>query len=162
VRERDRKWVLAQLVREADRRFREEHQPDLIRRASEHLHHLTGGRYSRLLVDESREDGLFHLMGPGIPAPIPLAPPVSTGTLEQAYLSLRLAIVDHLDHGSERLPLFLDEVFANWDRERRDRGLDVIADLSSSRQLFIFTCHPAMAERLECRGARVLRLERDS
>src|SRR5690606_4406454 len=33
VRERDRRWVLAQLLREADRRFREEHQPDLVRRA---------------------------------------------------------------------------------------------------------------------------------
>ena len=44
VVERDRKWVLAQLVREADRRFREEHQPDLLRRASTFLEHLTGGR----------------------------------------------------------------------------------------------------------------------
>ena len=162
VQERDRKWILAQLVREADRRFREEHQPDLIRRASSHLAHLTGGRYDRLLVDETRADGLFQLMGPGLPAPIPLAPPVSTGTLEQAYLSLRLAIVDHLDQGSERLPLFIDEALVNWDLERRDRGLDVLADLSSSRQLFVFTCHPAMAERLEGRGGRVLRFEGDT
>ena len=162
VRERDRKWILGQLVREADRRFREEHQPDLMRRASSHLAHLTGARYDRLLVDETRADGLFQLMGPGLPAPIPLAPPVSTGTLEQAYLSLRLAIVDHLDQGRERLPLFIDEALVNWDLERRDRGLDVLADLSSSRQLFVFTCHPAMAERLEARGGRVLRLEGDS
>jgi uncharacterized protein YhaN len=157
--ERDKKWVLAQLVREADRRFREEHQPDLIRRASSYLEHLTGGRYDRLLVDEQGDGDLFQLMGPGLPAPIPLAPPISTGTLEQAYLSLRLAIVDHLDQGEERLPLFIDEAFVNWDDERRDRGLEVLANLSASRQVFTFTCHPEMADRLQAHGGRVLRLD---
>jgi uncharacterized protein YhaN len=150
--------VLAQLVREADRRFREEHQPDLLRRASAHLEHLTGGRYDRLLVDESGPDGLFQIVGPGLPAPVPLSAPVSTGTLEQAYLGLRLAIVDHLDQGHERLPLFIDEAFVNWDPVRRSRGLDVVVDLAAARQLFVFTCHPETADRLAERGARVLRL----
>jgi uncharacterized protein YhaN len=154
--------VLAQLLREADRRFRQEHQPDLLRRASAHLEHLTGGRYDRLLVDESGPDGLFQIVGPGLPAPVPLSPPVSTGTLEQAYLGLRLAIVDHLDQGHERLPLFIDEAFVNWDPVRRSRGLEVVADLAASRQLFVFTCHPETAERLADRGARVLRLDRDA
>jgi uncharacterized protein YhaN len=161
MRERDRKWVLARVLREADRRFREAHQPDLIRRASAHLAHLTGGRYDRLLIDENRSDGPFRIMGPALPAPISLAPPVSTGTLEQAYLSLRLAIVDHLDEGHDRLPLFVDEALVNWDRARRDRGLDVLADLASVRQIFVFTCHPELASRLEGRGARVVRLGRE-
>jgi uncharacterized protein YhaN len=158
VRERDRKWVLAQVLREADRRFREEHQPDLVRRAGSYLAHLNGGRYERLVVDETADSNLFHLVGPGLPAPVPLAPPVSTGTLEQAYLSLRLAIVDHLDQGGERLPLFVDEVFVNWDHERRLRGLEVLAGIAAERQVFVFTCHPAVADDLERRGGRVLRL----
>ena len=160
ARERDRKWVLAQLVRAADRKFREEHQPDLIRRASSYLKRLTGGRYDRLLVDEYRDGDLFQLVGPGLPAPVPLDRPISTATLEQAYLSLRLAIVDHLDQGKERLPLFIDEAFVNWDAERRDRGLEVLAEASSTRQVFAFTCHPEMAERLGALGACVLRLRR--
>ncbi len=158
VRQRDRAWLVAQLLREADRRFREEHQPDLLRRASVYLERLTGGRYTRILVDELGEGDLFRLVGPGLPQPVPLARPISTGTLEQAYLSLRLAIVDHLDRERERLPLFIDEALVNWDPTRRDRGLDVLAELSESRQLFAFTCHPELAARLESRGARVLRL----
>ena len=160
IEERDRKWVLAQLIREADRRFRQEHQPDLIRRASEYLSHLTAGRYDGLLLDEQGDGDLFQLVGPGLPRPIPLAAPISTGTLEQAYLSLRLAIVDHLDQGPEKLPIFIDEAFVNWDAERRDRGLEVLSRLSESRQVFAFTCHPEMAARLEGHGARILRLER--
>ena len=148
-----------QLVKEADRRFREEHQPDLLRKASRYLSRLTGGRYDRLLVDEGGSD-LFQLVGPGLPAPIPLARPVSTGTLEQAYLSLRLAIVDHLDEGKERLPLFIDEAFVNWDDGRREQGFEVLKEVAGTRQVFAFTCHPEMAARLESLGARVLLLDR--
>jgi uncharacterized protein YhaN len=159
VRERDRKWVLAHALREADRRFRDEHQPDLMRRASEHLAHLTDGRYTRIAADEAAGRDRFQIHGAGLPRPIPLVSPVSTGTLEQAYLALRLAIVDHLDQGRERLPLFVDEVFVNWDRDRRLRGMRVLAGIAKRRQLFVFTCHPEVSGDLEGHGARVLKLD---
>ena len=84
---------------------------------------------------------------------------MSTGTLEQAYLALRLAIVDHLDDGKERLPLFVDEALVNWDPPRRDRGLQVLAQLSETRQIFFFTCHPPVARRLEELGGRRFQLD---
>ncbi len=159
VRERDRRWVMAHLVREADRRFRDEHQPDLVRRASDYLKHLTGDRYDRIVVDEVTDGDIFHVSGPGLTKPVALAPPISTGTLEQAYLSLRLAIVDHLDQGGERLPLFLDEAFVNWDAERRNRGLEVLGSIARRRQVFVFTCHPDVAAELKDVGAEVLELD---
>lgn len=159
IAERDRMWVLARLVREADRRFREQHQPDVVRKASGYLRRMTGGRYERLIVDDGPHGDLFQLVGPRLPTPIPLARPISTGTLEQAYLSLRLAIVDHLDPGDERLPLFMDEAFVNWDAQRRRWGLELLEEVSRMRQVFAFTCHPEMAEELRGRGACVLRLE---
>jgi len=154
--ERDRRWLLARVLRQADRRFREEHQPDLLRRASAHLSVLTDGRYDRVLADETSGSGSFQVLGPGLPGPILLAPPMSTGTLEQAYLALRLAIVDHLDQGLERLPLFVDEVLVNWDRERRTRGMKLLAAVARHRQVFVFTCHPEVAHGLETQGARVI------
>jgi uncharacterized protein YhaN len=159
LHDRDRRWILAQLLREADHRFREEHQPDLLRRAGSHLARLTNGRYTRIVAEDGTSQDRFLLVGPGLPGPIPLAPPVSTGTLEQAYLALRLAIVDHLDHGLERLPLFVDELFVNWDASRRTQGLDILKALSKERQLFAFTCHAHVAEELQAGGARMLRLD---
>jgi uncharacterized protein YhaN len=156
IRERDRRWAMAQLLRVADRRFREEHQPDLIRRAGRYLRQLTGGRYDRLVADEAASDGRFQLLGPDLPAPLGLAPPLSTGTLEQAYLALRFAIVDHLDQGHERLPLFVDEVFVNWDTYRRGKGMELLAGVAGHRQVFVFTCHHEVAHDLEGRGALVL------
>ena len=92
------------------------------------LSHLTGGRYDRLIVDETDSGQIFHVAGPAVPESVPLASPLSTGTLEQAYLSLRLAIVDHLDQGRARLPVFVDGVLVNWDRERRARGIERLAE----------------------------------
>ena len=159
-RERDRRWVLARLIRETDRRFREEHQPELVRRAGEHLATITGGRYARVLLSEGTEQGPFRVRGPDGRLPVDVAEPLSTATREQIWLALRLAAVDHLDREGERLPLFLDETLVNWDPARRERGIALLARLAAERQLFVFTCHPDVAERLRAQGARVIVLDK--
>ncbi|MGI9628852.1 MAG: hypothetical protein ACR2QM_18600, partial [Longimicrobiales bacterium] len=157
IRHRDRAYVLAQLVREADRRFREAHQPDILLSAGRQLSHITGGRYDRILVGDG-DDGAFYLNGPESPKPVKVGLPISTGTREQVYLALRLAIIDHLDAHGERLPLFMDEAFVNWDANRRDRAFELMSRIAETRQIFFFTCHPEMAEELEDRGGKVIRL----
>jgi uncharacterized protein YhaN len=72
------------------------------------------------------------------------------------YLSLRLAAMDQLDAGGERLPLCVDEALVNWDRERMGRGLDLLLEVGRTRQVFFFTCQPHMARRLSEAGARHL------
>ena len=157
-RERDRKHVLAQLLREADRRFREEHQPALVRRAGEHLASVTDGRYTRVLLSDGTGELTFRLRDAQGSPPVPVGPPLSTATREQVYLALRLAAVDHLDREGERLPLFLDDTLVNWDPERQECGMDLLARLADERQLFVFTCHPGAARALDRRGAQVIRL----
>lgn len=157
-RERDRRFLLGRLVRRAERRFRDEHQPDLLRRAEEYLSRITGGRYTRLLLEEGEGGSVFHLEAPHLPGSLPVEVPLSTGTREQVYLALRLAIVDHLDQDREPLPLFLDEVLVNWDAGRRGRGVDLLAEVAGTRQVFLFTCHPGLAREVEERGGAVLDL----
>ena len=159
IAERDRRWVLAQLIRDADRRFRDAHQPDMVRRASRHLERLTAGRYDRLVVDEAGEGDVFGVAGPATDSVVPLSHPISTGTLEQAYLAIRLGMVDHLDRAGERLPLFVDEVFVNWDEERIGFGLSEVAAVAEHRQLFVFTCHTEVARALEALGGRIIEME---
>jgi len=157
VRERDRAYVLAHVVREADRRFREAHQPDILKSAGRQLGHITDGRYNRIIVGEGNDEA-FYLKGPEYPKPVRVGSPISTGTREQVYLALRLAIIDHLDARGERLPLFMDEAFVNWDSGRRDRAFELMARISRTRQVFFFTCHPEMADELADRGGRIIRL----
>ena len=156
-RRRDRLFVLARAIRVAERRFRDAHQPDLLRRAGEHLARITEGRYSRLLLGDVGQDP-FLVTADHLPRPHPAEAPLSTGTREQIYLALRLAIVDHLDRERTPLPLFFDEVMVNWDAHRRRRGLELLAELSRKRQIFFFTCHPDLAGAVRELGGSVIRL----
>ena len=157
-RERDRKHVLGRIIREADRRFREQHQPELVRKAGEYLSAITAGRYERLLLSDGDGDLTFKLRDASSRHPVTIDAPLSTGTREQAYLALRLAAVDQLDKDGERLPLFLDETLVNWDPARRDRGLALLACVARERQVFVFTCQPEAAQALAERGARLITL----
>jgi uncharacterized protein YhaN len=144
---RDRLMFLANIIRHADQQFRFKHQPDVIQKASEYLAKITGGRYQRMLLEDEERRLMVFEKGSGIP--IEVDESLSQGTRDQVYLSIRFALMDHLDANQERLPACLDEVFVNWDADRRQLGYEILKDLASRRQVFIFTCHPWMAEELE-------------
>lgn len=61
---------------------------------------------------------------------------LSTGTIEQIYLALRLSVIDEIS--TEKLPIFLDETFAFYDDERLEEALKFL--LSVENQVIIFTC----------------------
>ena len=149
-REHDRKIVLAHAVREADGRFREEHQPDVVRRASGYFATITANRYDDIMISDAGELEVRRADDDRILA----AGKLSTGTKEQLYLAMRLAALDHLDHDRERLPVFIDEAFVNWDAARRGRGFRLLRELSQTRQVFVMTCHERWAEELIDAGAK--------
>lgn len=147
LRKHDRLILMKSILYAADRRFRDEHQPDVLKKAGKYLEGITEGRYTRLFSQEGgREELLVRAYNDS--EPIPAAHPLSRGTLEQIYLSLRLAVIDHLDENGERLPLFLDEAFVNWDGIRLENGIRLLKDISAVRQIFLFTCHEDMADDL--------------
>ena len=126
-REHDRKIVLAHAVREADHRFREDHQPDVVRRAPATSPPLptTGttaswvGDSGEFYVRRSCDGGTGTAGAVGAAGATVAAEELSTGAREQLYLAMRLAIMSHLDHDRERLPVFIDEALVNWDAARR-------------------------------------------
>jgi uncharacterized protein YhaN len=157
--ERDRRWILARAVRVAERTFRELHQPELVRRAEATLAALTRGRYTGLIVGDDEDPDALQVRGGELEGPQPVARPLSTGTREQIWFALRLAVVDLVEGGGEPLPLVLDEVLVNWDAERRAAALEALADQAQRRQVFLVTCHPAFAREAESRGARLVELD---
>lgn len=65
---------------------------------------------------------------------------LSHGSMEQLYLSLRLAMAELVYEG-RRVPLFLDEAFSSYDEKRLKSVLDYLRSVSDKYQIFIFTCH---------------------
>ena len=151
---RDRLFLLAKLVQEADRQFREDHQPALLKKAGKYVHQMTGGRYDRIVIGETGEK--FFSLRDRNSQLRKMSGPFSQGIKEQVYFALRLAAIEHLDADHERLPLFLDEVFVNWDQQRLGRAFELVKQVSRQRQVFFFTCHEAMASKLEAHGGMVV------
>ncbi len=109
-------------------------------RASEILSDLTGGRYRRILLDETAEVRIHtssRVLG---------LHQVSGGTLQQIYFALRMASAELLC-GENRLPILLDEPFALYDDERLEMALRWLKN--SGRQVILFTCQKREREILE-------------
>ena len=160
AREHDRLRVAARLVREADRRFREQHQPDVLRRAGAYLARVTDGRYGQLLMGEEADAGHLRVRdSEGELVDVDAEGALSRGTRDQIFFALRLAVADHLDAGQERLPLILDELFVHWDPERMAAGVRGLGAMADQRQMILFTCHPDLAARMgELLGTEPVRL----
>ena len=63
---------------------------------------------------------------------------LSIGTIDQLYLSLRLATIEEVS--KEKMPIILDESFAYYDNERLQKILQYLSEEYQDRQVIIFTC----------------------
>lgn len=143
---RDRLELMKNIIGKSDRDFREEHQPDVLKRASEYIDIITAHRYDSIFIEEG--DRRTMRVRDGSSGEIIETDKLSRGTKEQIYLSFRLALMDHIGGGGEKIPAFLDEALVNWDSSRRGNLDEILKRISSKRQIFIFTCDATVAERL--------------
>jgi uncharacterized protein YhaN len=128
------------LIRRTRQIYERERQPKVLQQASHYMSVITGGRYVRVLAPfgeqrliVERDDG-YQLDTSRL----------SRGTAEQLYLAMRFALVEAHASAQEALPLVLDDILVNFDEERAARCLDCLAQISSSRQVLMFTCHDYM------------------
>lgn len=107
----------------------------LERRAGEYLRVATRGGYQKVALDERTlapkvwVEAVRAWKGPA---------GLSQGTVDQLYLSLRLALLDVICQGRTP-PLFLDEPFVHVDPERMNGVLALLAGAARQRQVFLFT-----------------------
>ncbi len=146
-RERDRLALLESIVARAETAFRDAHQPDVLRRASEYLRRVTDGRYTRL--DYDAEARALSVTCAERAEPLPVRHPISRGTLDQIFLCLRLGLLDHLDEERERLPLVLDDALLRMDDVRRPEVYRLLEHAARRRQIFLLTCHAGIAGEAE-------------
>ena len=132
------------LAAAALRRFRERHQPEVLRRASAWLAAMTGGRHVAVRV-RGEGEGL-EIAGP---AGETLGPDqLSRGTVEQLWLALRLALAVHVAGAGAAPPLVLDDVLVDFDPARRAAAARILAGVGRELQVLVLTCHPDLADLL--------------
>ncbi|MFW6116946.1 MAG: ATP-binding protein, partial [bacterium] len=126
--------VLQEAKDQAMRSARDELEP----RIAAHLAHLTQGRYARVRADE--ELNLRVLSSQKDRWVAADSPELSSGTLDQLYLAVRLALVELL-YQDARPPLLLDDPFVKFDATRRQHALILCKEIAQVHQVLLFTCH---------------------
>lgn len=137
-----RRWAVRRLclfiLDEARQRFEREHQPAVVRRASDYLAKITGGQYTRLV--RQFETGV--LLAETATGEQKERTAWNRGLLEQIYLCLRLGFIEDYATKAEPLPLIMDDVFANFDPDHARRAAEAIAAFARQYQVLYMTCHP--------------------
>lgn len=82
---------------------------------------------------------------------------LSSGTADQAYLSLRLALIK-LISADESMPIFLDDVLSQYDDKRTAEALEFLKEYAESSQILLFTCHNSITEQAKSNGIKVINL----
>ncbi|MEH2932420.1 AAA family ATPase [Candidatus Ventrimonas sp. KK005] len=107
--------------------------------ASDMIFNITGGAYDSMSVDENLN--LFMNTRTKL-VPVTL---VSSGTLDQVYLALRLAAAQLIQSGHDQMPLIFDDSFVQYDEERLKTTLKWLSQ-TYEHQILLFTCHQREAQ----------------
>lgn len=109
--------------------------------ASDLIDGITGGIYNSMSVDENLN--IFMNTRTKL---VPVDQ-VSSGTMDQVYLALRLAAARLIQPEGDSMPLIFDDSFVLYDDERLRIALKWLAGAYSA-QIIIFTCHRREAQML--------------
>ena len=147
------KWCATRLAGHVIERLQHEietqRQPQLLQDASNLLFRLTCGNYRRiwtplgeksLVVDD--DQGLSFRVEQ-----------LSSGTREQVFLAVRLAMIREFAEAGTELPMVLDDVTVNFDQSRTEAAVRTLLDVASQgQQVLLFTCHLHLAQLFEQQG----------
>ena len=107
--------------------------PKIKERAQENLSLATEGKYNELFVDENMKLSVYSN---GETRPVEA---LSRGSLDVAYFSLRLSLVQTL-LADKNPPLYMDECLSQLDDGRAKNTLSALFEHSKSAQCILFTC----------------------
>ena len=79
---------------------------------------------------------------------------MSRGTREQLYLAMRFGLIQEYETRSEPLPVVMDDVFVNFDDDRRDKVIEILKEFSEGRQVIILSCHKQSLDLFTRHGAK--------
>ena len=116
-------------------KYKNVHLPRMLSKAEEYMCYLTNGSYQKIHLQKSgsgflveREDHtLFE------------ANELSQATMEQLYVSIRLALATTL-YEKYQFPIIIDDSFVNFDAKRTHKVIELLKRLERNQILF-FTCH---------------------
>lgn len=121
--------TLTEAANELQRRF----APKIAQKARDIFFRLTGGRYDRLILEQD----LSVSAGAEGESTLHSSAWRSDGTIDQLYLSVRLAVAEALTPDA---PIVLDDALVRFDDTRLKETMALLKELSGEKQIILFTC----------------------
>ena len=107
--------------------------PKFTNNLSEGIKEITNNKYEKVAINDENGMIIENARGEYIEAN-----KLSTGTIDQLYLALRLSMIKDLS--KETLPIILDETFAYFDNARLEKIIQYLNEKAEEHQTIIFTC----------------------
>ena len=125
--------------------FREQNEAPVLACAGNHFARLTRGSFRSLGADadDKGDPFLVGVRPDGIRVGVG---GMSTATVDQLYLAMKLASMEHYIQTRPPLPLVVDDLLIQFDDERAAAALLCLADLSRMTQILFFTHHDHLVE----------------
>ena len=114
-------------------KMKEQITPKFTEELSNVMEKISNGKYKNVRINTNGEIIVEQNNGEYINAES-----LSIGTIDQLYLSLRLATVKEIT--KENMPIILDEAFAYYDDSRLENILNYLSNEYNHKQVIIFTC----------------------
>lgn len=150
IKKASKNWFENQLSKTGLNQLRSEYertcQPETLAIASEYLCQLTNGKYTNIWTPLGEQfpkidDQQGHTLS---------VSELSSGTREQLFLAIRLAMVERFRQNGVELPIILDDVLVNFDQERTIAAIQTFnAVAEKGQQILFFTCHLHLANLFE-------------
>ena len=123
-------------------KMKEQITPKFTKELSKAMEKISNGKYKNVRINTNGEIIVEQENGEYINAEN-----LSIGTIDQLYLSLRLATIKEIS--KENMPIILDEAFAYYDDNRLEHILKYLSSEYNNKQVVIFTCTNREKEILE-------------
>lgn len=116
-------------------KYQNEYLPAILERASYFFERLTNGEYIRFIPPkdehniqvENKDQYIFDIAQ------------LSTGTVAQAYVALRIALSEMMN-ATFKIPFLIDDAFVHFDGIRKQEMFAILEELSQRQQVLYFTC----------------------
>lgn len=114
-------------------KMKEQITPKFTEELSKVMEKISNGKYKNVRINTNGEIIVEQANGEYINAEN-----LSIGTIDQLYLSLRIATIKEIT--KENMPIILDEAFAYYDNKRLENILKYLSQEYNNKQVIIFTC----------------------
>ncbi len=146
--------IALQVLGDSYAEVRQSYGSVLEKRATEIFKGLTGGKYKNMSISKSFDIAVEKSDIFGIKE----LDYLSSGTQDQAYLSLRLALSELISSDNGTLSLILDDALAQYDDTRTLEALKFLKEYSNDGQIIMFTCHNSVFDTAKNLGTNGIKL----